>query len=38
MRVELSRYKSKAVDFLDLFRADTAEDALALENLIHYHR
>ncbi len=27
----------KPVDFLDLLRADTAENALALENLIPYH-
>ena len=38
MRLELNRYKSKPVDFLDLFRANTEENALALENLIHYHR
>ena len=39
MRVELNRYKSKPVDFLNLFRADTVENALALENLIQrYHQ
>ena len=39
MRLELNRYKSKPVDFLNLFRADTVENALALENLIQrYHQ
>ena len=39
IRLELYRYTNKPVDFLDLFRADTAENALALENLIqHYHQ
>lgn len=37
MRVELGRYKNKLVDFLERLRADTAETALALENLIQYH-